>query len=825
MKKLLFFIFFVFLSFSATYAVKAYPGLIEIIQPDGSSLNVYLHGDENFSYMTTEDGYLLKYNDLGFVEYAQLKSNNVIELTGLVAHNINSRAQIELDYLKSTQKVDCFREKLKNIESIILEEKFQTQYANSSYSNEGFPLKGSPKSLVILVNFDNLKFKSPTANADFTRMLNQYNYAENSATGSARDYFRTSSNGVFEPNFVVVGPYDLPQVVSYYGRDSGGRIDEKAGNLIVDACNAADPDVDFTEYDTNGDGYIDNVFVYYAGYNQAEGAGDNTVWPHRSAIMTEIYYDGVRIYDYACTSEFRSNKGAVMCGIGTFCHEFGHVLSLPDLYATNNATHATMGSWDIMDHGSYNNNGRTPPTYSAYERFYLGWLTPVQLSDGGYNLEPIALSNRAYIIADTEHNLDGKNPNPKEFFLIENRHNKFEHDGVQANGLLITHVNYAKSRWNSNVVNNYPDDMGVEIVCAFGSTAQPYQNVFPGSMQKTSVALTKRDGTMIDSLSSIVQKDSVISFVYGRPDFVPTLEVIDKIEDFVVDFGESAIKTLEIKADGIVSGDLTVSLAIGENYGLRLNSSEDTAFVKSLTLTPDNGSVHLVIDVKFSPKVYSILSYFSDNILISTNFACSSVAVRGKSIKPILVVPPVAYEAKDITPYAFTASWGEVYDATSYYLSVYSLNGDDTLYVKNNEFLVADSLKNGLSCSITNLKEATTYYYRLRSSDKDLFNGLYENITDYSNEISVTTLPGFGAESRKLDIMKKDDKYEIYLPIVDENHSIFIYSIDGRFITSVPVYTNVVELPQLQSNCVYILKYASNDALKRKSKVIKFYYE
>lgn len=824
MKKLLFFVLFFAFCFSDVYAVKAYPGLVEINQPDGSVLNVYLHGDEKFSYMTTEDGYLLQYNDLGFVEYAQIK-NNIIESLGIQAHNIDARTKSELEYLKTAEKTQYMSQALELVEFTIREEERDIQYAKGSYSNDGFPLQGSPKSLVILVNFDNLKFKSPTANEDFTRMLNQYNYAENGATGSARDYFRTSSNGVFEPNFVVVGPYDLPHAMSYYGKDSGNRIDEKAGNLIVDACTAADADIDFAEYDTNGDGYIDNVFVYYAGYNQAEGGGNNTVWPHRSAIMSEIYFDGVRIYDYACTSEFRSNKGSIMCGIGTFCHEFGHVLSLPDLYATNDASHATMASWDIMDSGSYNNNGRTPPTYSAYERFYLGWLIPTQLSAGAYNLEPLTLSNRAYLVASEKHNMNGKNPEPKEFFLLENRHEDFGQDGVQANGLLITHIDYNKQRWNNNVVNNYYDDMGVQIVCAFGSTSQPYQNVFPGSMKRTSVEFTKKDGSIIDSVTSIVTEDNIISFVYGKPDFVPALEVVNKLNDFVVDFGESAIQTLEIKGTGITAGNLSISLANGECYGLRLTTSEDTTFVKTLTIEPEEGSVHFSIDIRFQPEIYSILNYLSDNILISSDFGCLTIAVRGKSNKPILVVPPVAYEATDITPYTFKASWSEVDDATGYYLSVYSLDGNDTLYVKNSEFLRTDSLKNEMSCFISGLKESTTYYYCLRSSDKDLFNGLYENITDYSNIISVATLPGFGAESSKLDILRDGDKYNVYLPIVDENYSIFIYSMEGRFITSIPVTSNVVELPQLSANRFYILKYTPSDDLVKKSKVIKFYYE
>ncbi len=826
MKKFLLLLLSISFFISSLYAVKAYPGLIEITQPNGVVLNVFLHGDENFSYMTTEDGYLVKYNDLGFVEYAKIGINNNIESVGIIAHNILERTQSELDYLCVTPKIDAWREKLQHIESAISREREQIQYAQAAYSNEGFPLKGSPKSLVILVNFENLKFKSPTANADFTRMLNQYNYAENNATGSARDYFRTSSYGVFEPNFVVVGPYDLPEATTYYGKDENGRIDLRASNLIVDACTAADADIDFTEYDTNGDGYIDNVFIYYAGYNQAEGGNANTVWPHRSAIVSEIYYDGVRIYDYACTSEFRSNKGAVMCGIGTFCHEFGHVLSLPDFYATNNASHATLDSWDIMASGSYNNSGRTPPTYSAYERFYLGWLSPKQLTAGSYNLEPISISNQAYLIAANTHNLDGKNPDAHEFFLLENRHNKYENDGVPANGMLVTHVTYSKFKWKNNTVNNDPDNMGVEIVCAFGTTSTPHQNVFPGSYEKTSVSFAIADTLNLDTITSIVSKNDIISFIYGSPDFTPNIEVVNSLGNFDIDFGQTCIQTLELKGDGILEGDVSIDLSVAKDYAIRLVDSNDTTFVKSLKITPDdNGAFEAKVDIKFAPKNYSNLSYLSDNIVVSTKFSKLNISVRGKTTKPVLIVPPVAHSAENITPYSFDAIWSEVDDATGYYLSVYYFDGTDTIFVKKEAYLSADSLNGVMACAITDLKENTDYFYKLRSSDKDVINGLVENITDYSNEISVTTLPGFGVDSRKLDILRQGDKYMVYLPVVDENHSIFIYTTDGRFIASVPVSSNVVELPQLASNRVYILKYASNDGIKRKSKVIKLYYE
>jgi hypothetical protein len=183
----------------------------------------------------------------------------------------------------------------------------------------------------------------------------------------------------------------------------------------------------------------------------------------------------------------------------------------------------------------------------------------------------------------------------------------------------------------------------------------------------------------------------------------------------------------------------------------------------------------------------------------------------------------VACEAENITPYTFTAVWDTVFDATEYMLSVYNVENNDTTFVLNNK-VVKTTDSNKIKLDVVNLLGGTTYKYRVKASDKDLY-GRYENVTDYSNEISVTTLPGFGIESRKLDILKDGDNYKVYLPIIDDNFSIFIYSLDGQLISTVPVLSNIVELPMLASNKVYILKYTSNDGIQRKSKVIKLYYE
>ena len=128
-------------------------------------------------------------------------------------------------------------------------------------------------------------------------------------------------------------------------------------------------------------------------------------------------FDGKILYDYACSSELKGNSGSNMCGIGTFCHEFSHVLGLPDLYDTEYSGHNTLGSWDIMDYGGYSNNGRTPPSFSSYERFYLGWLTPTILnSAANITIDELQSSNQAYLVSSTgTHNLDGASPNPNSF--------------------------------------------------------------------------------------------------------------------------------------------------------------------------------------------------------------------------------------------------------------------------------------------------------------------------------------------------------------------------------------------------------------------------
>ena len=153
-------------------------------------------------------------------------------------------------------------------------------------------------------------------------------------TGSVRDYFRAQSYGQFAPEFDVVGPLTAANDMAYYGRHSGNNNDSHVPELVWEACLQADPLVNFADYDWNGDGEADLVYMVYAGYSEAQGAAPETIWPQKwyLTMYQSLQLDGVTIDGYACSSELRGTSGSELDGIGTACHEFSHCLGLPDTY-------------------------------------------------------------------------------------------------------------------------------------------------------------------------------------------------------------------------------------------------------------------------------------------------------------------------------------------------------------------------------------------------------------------------------------------------------------------------------------------------------------
>jgi len=481
MKKFLYLLTIIVISTNFAFAVPAKPLIIKILQKNGTEISIQLHGDEHFNFKTTEDGILITENSNGIFEYAKINEKGKIFSTGVLAKNKEVRSKEETSFLNGiNNNVNEISIKIRNERA---EQKKQLIKANAPTATSAIGEKG----IVILVSFSDEAFVTPDANTAFTNLLNQQGYNEHNAVGSARDYFIACSNSIFKPNFDVYGPYTLPQTLNYYGQNDSWGYDKNANQMIIDACNLAyGAGVDFSQYDTDGNGYVDNVFVFYAGYSEASGAPSNTIWPHRSAIWSKPVYNGVKVYDYACASELKGASiadGTEMAGIGTFAHEFSHVLGLPDLYNTSNSSDRNLGFWDLMDSGCYNGpkkNGDVPAMYSAYEMFYLSWFTPEILTKcDDYSLEPLEnTQKKAYLVAKgNTHNLNGKNPNPIEFYMIENRQRNSFDSYLPGAGLLITRINYNSSTWNSNTINN-STKKGVEIMKA-GSNISGSNWAFP----------------------------------------------------------------------------------------------------------------------------------------------------------------------------------------------------------------------------------------------------------------------------------------------------------------------------------------------------------
>ena len=393
-------------------ALPAWRGWHQHVQPDGTVVEFQLLGDEHCHAMVAKNGRQLRWAADGRLEYATEQA---------------------LDF------GEYYRQRAKASPCRVM--------------GGVFPTKGTVKGLVLMVQFADNEFQPDYTRELFTNMMNQEGFSDYEATGSARDYFIAQSMGQFTPEYDVVGPIKLPFIMQHYGQNDSQGNERVAFRMIQDACQIAHDslNVDFSQYDFNDDGDVDFVYVIYAGFGARYGASTNTIWPHASTLSAwggNITLDEKRVERYACSCELKYTSGTQLEGIGTFCHEFGHVLGLPDIYNTQMQSRTQLGQWDVMDTGAYNNESRTPPAHSAFERYSLGWLdfididTPAEVME----LEELTEHNVAYRIVTPN--------NPDEFFTLENRQLIGWDSYLPGGGLMILHINYDEGIWDRNAVNN-----------------------------------------------------------------------------------------------------------------------------------------------------------------------------------------------------------------------------------------------------------------------------------------------------------------------------------------------------------------------------------
>lgn len=437
---------FVALSAQAVPAKKGVWRMVTLA--DGTQKRVELRGDEFCSYWVDAEG--VSYNlDSESKRYVRVDANAL---------------QLRASQLRAKANQDRIARMAKARHMTVKKSLGQT---NGSYF-------GKKKGLIILVQYKDKKFKFGHNQKMYNRIANETGYANSLGfVGSVKDYFLAQSNGQFELDFDVVGPYTLNHEYAYYGAPSGGSHDVRPCDMVYDACRLADPDVNFADYDWDGDGYVEQVYVLFAGLGQAAGGDENTIWPHESKLQygnngSYVSKDNnVVVNTYACGPELTLQYTPVayrerVDGIGTLCHEFSHCLGYPDLYDTGNGGNFGMGEFDLMDAGSYNGESFCPPNYSAYEKWFAGWITPTVL-DKPASVKGMQAQDVKYGQAFVVYNDNNKN----EYYLIENRQQNVGiwDKQLPASGMMITHVDYDKNIWERNNVNtivNYSNQLGPE---------------------------------------------------------------------------------------------------------------------------------------------------------------------------------------------------------------------------------------------------------------------------------------------------------------------------------------------------------------------------
>ena len=433
----------------AAMAVPARPGWHTITQSDGTTLKVQAVGNAFNHAILTADGLTVTRGADGDFYY----SSSLTGITAVRAHEASDRTPSEVAFVNA-QRANMTMQ----YRSYLMPNKKGKLGVGGSNADSGVPAQGQRRIPILLVEFKDKKFNNTREEIiDAMLMGNE----------SVGQYFRDQSNGLYEPDFEVYGIYGLSQNREYYGGNSGGT-DKGLGSMVTEACQMAAADgVSFKPYDTNSDDYCDVVIVIYAGVGEAQASTTypQSVWPCNWTLDAAAYYNcggngafrpnsgDPLVNTFAVFNELYggNDNGKTIDGIGTFAHEFGHCLGLPDFYDTGNGNHYGMGDWDIMCLGCYNNNGFTPPGYTAYEKVFMGWIDYITPSPGTYytlpvfNLKQQSTDKAVCITSDLNQN---------EFFILENRRKQGWDRYMPGEGIMITHVTYNADRWWANTPNN-----------------------------------------------------------------------------------------------------------------------------------------------------------------------------------------------------------------------------------------------------------------------------------------------------------------------------------------------------------------------------------
>lgn len=625
----------------SSQAIPVDPRPRKVLVADGTTITVTLVGDEHGSWAVAEDGRNLRFND-AINAYEYMTQEQFKEMK-------NARVKHSTRFALPLTKTE------------------EQQWPEPGQKCNDYPTVGERHSLVILVEFQDQKFESVENPKEYyTRQLNEPGFSDNGATGSARDFYLTASNGLFKPTFDVVGPILLPREMAYYGANEGSSSDVYVGRICYDAVIEANDQglIDFTQYDLNEDGWVDNIFIYYAGYGEADSGIKDCVWPHSTDISKHedfepLIFQGKQVGSYACSNELRYNEDPSIkkpTGIGTFVHEFGHTLGLPDLYTTiyNPLVHHP-NKWSTMASGSYNNDMNTPPTFSSYERFSLGWITPQILTasvDDVLLLQPLTEKADAFLVP-----VEGSKT---EYFMYENRQKEDWDEYLPGHGMLIWHIDYDEEKWKTNNVNNDYSHQYIDIVEADGKadTGSMTGDAMPGSAGIKELTLHSWSGQEIAESPCFVKEEYndatgniCITFSMMNPEFI---------------IPEPSLTTTNVTAHTItaswtpIAGATSYQVAIAKTMKSD-NDENNDQIVNTTSMTHTFCNLEASQTYSIIVKAYRGYASSAENTLEVTT---AELPFEERIVENV--------NTTSISNNGFSAQWDEVKDACTYDIDVYT---------------------------------------------------------------------------------------------------------------------------------------------------------
>lgn len=656
-----------FAAIAATaWAIPAKPGLIEVKMADGTTIKVRIVGDEWGHYYLTEDGYLLMRGEDDCFYYSDYEAaTGQFTSTGVRATDVSQRTAVEQAFVATRSKQ--LPASLKQMPLKRRAAKVNRAAADNPHNMKDFPTIGSQNVLAILVQFKDKKFTLDDPEAAFGDFMMKEGFThDNGATFSVRDYYTECSGGLFDPHFDIYGPVTLSRNLAYYGGNDIYGSDDRPEEMVAEACQLLDDEIDFSQYDRNGDGWVDNVYIFYAGYSEAEGASANAIWPHSwdlwAGAGVRLVLDGVQIGPYGCSQELNIENDKLV-GIGVFCHEFGHVLGLPDLYDTEYTGLAfTPGMYSLMDAGEYADDSNTPPYLTAYERWVLGWHEP-QLIDRAMNgtLPPIAGGSvTSYMIETTDST---------EMYILENRQQQGYDEFIPGHGMLVWHIDFDEDIWRGNSINNLSTHQHIDIVEADGLANEQTRagDPFPGTAGITSFTDTSypsmRDwaGNALGlPITEIAERDGVITFKVLGGVFELDAVTVNAVED--------------VTATSITLSWNSVARAADYLLNLYVMSGAERVYVRR---NVSMGNVNRAVVTGLEPET---TYYATISATDGSHLSAESNTVSATTLEPdFSFYVPTVLEASGVTDHSFVANWEPLDGATNYFLSVYLRNNSGEL--------------------------------------------------------------------------------------------------------------------------------------------------